>query len=313
MKRALCLSLCLASPPAFAQQIDGGTCADVAPDSLRAHVQRELSDTTGAPARLDAIAVSLRCDGAMIEVRVDDARTRKTLLRTIARRDDGADARDRELALAISELVAASWLELALSRTDERVRTQQRRAVVAQEPLEVVSARAPSWWFVVAPSVTTVLVDRGAQRPFWGARLSMMSARRTLRGTASIAYESGASLGFVGELRVDVVSASASVAASYARGDWDVGAGAGARGGVALFSATPFNTSAVEARAAAGGWIGPAANVWAAWTPSARLGLRVHAESGYALVGTHATVLGRREASMAGGWFAADVGLLVGW
>jgi hypothetical protein len=49
-----------------------------------------------------------------IDLAVDDAATKKTMLRTIAVGDVARDARARALALAVAELLRASWSELAL-------------------------------------------------------------------------------------------------------------------------------------------------------------------------------------------------------
>jgi hypothetical protein len=74
--------------------------------------------TTGAKdpalARVTLAASPCSESATQVDVTVDDAATNKTVLRTMALGDVAAGARPRALALAVAELVRASWAELAL-------------------------------------------------------------------------------------------------------------------------------------------------------------------------------------------------------
>ncbi len=74
--------------------------------------------TTGgkdpALARVTLAASPCSENATQVDVTVDDAATNKTVLRTMALGDVAAGARPRALALAVAELVRASWAELAL-------------------------------------------------------------------------------------------------------------------------------------------------------------------------------------------------------
>ena len=60
----------------------------------------------------DTTRVTVACAGPLVELRVDDPLTGKGLTRPIDLSTSSATARSRLLAIAIAELVAASWTEL---------------------------------------------------------------------------------------------------------------------------------------------------------------------------------------------------------
>jgi hypothetical protein len=80
------------------------------------HVNLSVAGETGVSPIARVTVEMPRCDAEASEflVIVDDATTRKSVLRTVDLADIPAATRPRALALAIAELLRASWLELAL-------------------------------------------------------------------------------------------------------------------------------------------------------------------------------------------------------
>lgn len=107
------------------------------------HVDVE-AETPTAETPLAVIRVEFeRCDAQSSEatVTLDDELTRKTVRRVVALDDVPAEGRARALALAIAELLRASWIELALAGSeaaDAPAPAPIRRAMLLR-----VRARAP--------------------------------------------------------------------------------------------------------------------------------------------------------------------------
>jgi hypothetical protein len=98
--------------------------------------------------------VTLRCSEEAIDIEVADAVTNKTLRRSIDRHALGAGTDERVIALAVAELVEASWVELRLEPEPPRppspvpeVRPEQRaralEIVEAEEPAPAPSSPTP--------------------------------------------------------------------------------------------------------------------------------------------------------------------------
>lgn len=80
----------------------------------------EVAEVTGAADDLSTLAVLVRCDASRrVVVHVDDTLTDKRVERTFPAPDVNEPGRERVLALAISQLIHASWLELLVD--DDRV------------------------------------------------------------------------------------------------------------------------------------------------------------------------------------------------
>jgi hypothetical protein len=102
------LGLCFAA--SARAQIDLEGCGDVDPAAVAALVSIEL-DSYGEAAR--AYRARLACTERTIEIRVDDEITGKRLERSATLAPDDPEPA-RTIALLVSELVLASWAELAL-------------------------------------------------------------------------------------------------------------------------------------------------------------------------------------------------------
>ncbi|MEM6958748.1 MAG: hypothetical protein AAF645_23905 [Myxococcota bacterium] len=94
-------------------RLEMATCASIPAEEVRRIVAIELRGRLAEPTAPigETTRASVTCDGP-VQITVDDPITGKQLLRTIALRDDEPEVRARVLALAVVELVSASWAEL---------------------------------------------------------------------------------------------------------------------------------------------------------------------------------------------------------
>ncbi len=112
---------------------------------------------TGTESALAIIRVEVSpcaADAAEVTVSIDDLVTRKSVRRAVALDDVPPAGRARALALAVAELLRASWAELAMPDAplpEVRVAPAVRRAVLARFRPEVASTGQPAAPVVVPP------------------------------------------------------------------------------------------------------------------------------------------------------------------
>ena len=152
------------SPPRVRLVVSG--CADTLSRDVRRHLAVELGDLL-----VDAIdsrpdeqtGASLICIDGEIDLRVDDPLTGKTLLRHLKPPVDDA-VRARILALAVAELIAASWSELLANpspvATSEASPARRRAAL---DLVEQRSERPRPWRLRVLAQGSLMGSFRGAE------------------------------------------------------------------------------------------------------------------------------------------------------
>ncbi len=106
-------ALWLASAPTDAVLVDAPTCPGLDADEVQRLVRLELAAVTQEIREGPPLQVVLLCQADQLEISVTDPLTSKRLERTVPA-PDPAPGRARVVALAISQLFAASWLELLL-------------------------------------------------------------------------------------------------------------------------------------------------------------------------------------------------------
>jgi hypothetical protein len=282
--------------------VDGAETARLAAMELRA----DAVDTTDA-----ATSVSVRCDGDRAILRVEDAATRKSVERAVRLADLRQRGAARLLALAVSELVFASWAELyepslPMEPADPPLPAQSMDAVRTSldqhESPSAAPARSPP------PSVSSP-APIAASTPFLRPRFALVAFERTFPAAAGNAawlgarIESGITLGPYGLVSLGLGFAGASSRGDVGRIDgWIPEASllggiryaarriefrslVGVHAGVALFqgvAATPILTSA---HLVAGAWFGPSLEIALAWHPVSRAALFATVDAGYSAVG----------------------------
>jgi hypothetical protein len=113
------------------------------------HVDVAAAPGTGEDDALAVVHIDVspcRDDASEVAVSIDDLATRKTVRRVIALDDVPAAGRARALALAVAELLRASWAEFALDgapTTAAALPTSVRRAVLLRLRPTVLAERPP--------------------------------------------------------------------------------------------------------------------------------------------------------------------------
>jgi hypothetical protein len=182
----------------------------------------------GALARVSIELPRCAADASEFLVTVDDATTRKSVRRAVDLADIPAATRPRALALAVAELLRASWLELALptapptpSPVPEPVRDTVRLRMVAAVPRARPPREVARWapfvgvgfegrtYALASTQVAGLRLTGGVVAP-WNAD----GTRLRLRLDGGVSFGSGASL--LGD--ADVLVATGAVAVTFARG-----------------------------------------------------------------------------------------------
>jgi hypothetical protein len=68
------------------------------------------------------------CSGEEVSIRVTDAMTGKVVMRAFTLKEAEPDVRERAVALAVAELVLASWLELMLPQPTQSAGSASARS-----------------------------------------------------------------------------------------------------------------------------------------------------------------------------------------
>ncbi len=253
------------------------------------------------------VLARLECKGTRFQVIVEDPLTNKTLLRALQVKDLTTNAPERFAALALVELVEASWSELLLPPT-----ASSAPVVAAPE------AKRAAVESLGRPRVR--LGAHGSARVFTGSGLVMggggVHARVTLIGPFGIAIDLGAEHGetktSAGLVVADSLSAAGFVVAHLQLGRVLLGGGPGFRGGGARLVGTPVDSTVVEGRTLSAALAGPALLGEAA-LGLGRFDLSFTVESGWALWNLQGRVDGQPLTALANLWLSATLGVGVQW
>ena len=261
----------------------------------------------------EPIRARLTCSGATVEVQVEDPVTQKTLLRRVNLHRQAQRGQSRALAIAIAELMTASWSELLLKRPASKVESEAPMA-----PLEVTT-RAIDALPALQPRGVLRVEGLGLARALpsssavsWGGAVRVLWVPRERWGVlGDHALEHGSLTLAEGELVVDAVSASASAVMLFSLAAWfEVHAGVGARFGVGRIVGRPADPRTLEGKSVTGAWGGPMTSVGIGFVVGPVL-FGVTAELGYSAVGLSATVNGARAVGLDAFW--SGLGVSLGW
>jgi len=250
--------------------------------------------------------VSATCDGALAELKVLDPTTGKSVERRVALAQAAPTARARLLALAIAELVAASWSELE---------SNPRPAAPPAEPLAPFISREAARAAIARPFVelaavadTHVLASNdwlfggGARASFWISpvflvRLDVLADYAELsRGAGTVA--------------VTMPSLSAAFGASFTKGVLRPAITLGARAGYVWMNGVADNAGNVGSRER-GTWFGPEAALELGVWPRARVHPVLALSAGAHVVGVKGTVSEGRDVEATAIWGGLSLGLAV--
>jgi hypothetical protein len=294
-------------------------CVDAPHEDIRRVVAIELgalltdagdAGRSGAPT--DRTRATVTCDGAVVLLRVDDPLTGKSLSRTV---DLGAaipKARARLVALAVVELISASWTELDVN-PQPRVPPSGPRPSLAARDAALATVRAQTDRRDAAP--LRILAIAGGMKFFSGTALLGGGGLRASHDGQSLGWSidgqvhHGTSRVSLGEVSTDVVDVGAAVTARQTWSRWSLRLGAGARGGAARLSGSPDPSAGTQGKKFWAPWIGPLALGRVELVVTDRLVLDVGIEGGYVVSPVGGLVADRREVAVDGPWMAVDVGV----
>ncbi|HUH00819.1 MAG TPA: hypothetical protein VML75_02425 [Kofleriaceae bacterium] len=254
--------------------------------------------------------VEIDCSGELLELRVHDRLTGKHLLRRIA--PGPAAGRDRMLALAVMELLVASWIELETT-PEPAVRAADSPADArgASTARELARRRLPK---PRARTRSTLSVFGGAQRSGpWrvggGARLTRAVSPR-YGWSAELAASRGDTTVPEGEVDLTSATAAGALLVGTLRGQVRAYGGAGVRAARVSIQGRSQRPD-VRAGSVSGFTAGPFARAGIDVTVRGSLTLGVTLDGGVDLIRVRGLVDGRDDLGAGRTWIGADVG--AGW
>jgi hypothetical protein len=269
-----------------------------------------LDDAAGPPS--DVTRAAIGCQAALVELRVDDPITGKSLTRAIDLSSTPPPARARLLALAVSELITASWTELETNaqpavppqgavaspaaRLSALGAVEKHRPPPALRPLRVVALASGQFFFTQAGAL-------------WGGGLRVGQDRgRGLAWAVDALAHHGSAQTALGDVVADTISVGPMALYQHRWPRVALRIGGGARGGAARLEGQP-GAPGVHGAAVWSGWLGPLAAASLTVAPASRLALELGLEGGYVVVPFGGRVDGVRQVAIDGAWIGAQLGV----
>jgi hypothetical protein len=323
-----------ASPSMAHVELHVDPCAPVDPDDARRIVAIELhADVTDPPSHDPATTrVEVACVDRLVELRVTDPLTGKSLARRVALAEQPNESRSRLLALAIAELVAASWSELetnpqpavppATLDTSVAEKEAARRSVVARVPPpirpDVARPPAPAARLDDRRDVFRLSTVLGTRWFMVGSDpLLGIGARATVdldagpELTLDALAEAGSVASTLGTIAVESWTVGAALSARRAFGRLTLHAGGGVRVGLVHFSGDPSSSATAEGKTLSAPWGGPMLVCGGLVDLGRRFALSLDAELGYAALPARALAVGGPDARVEGTFLGATAGGVV--
>jgi hypothetical protein len=318
VKRACALAcVILWASPARADhplvQLDIDTCVDASRDEIRRVVSVELGALFSDAAGADRTHASVGCDGTVAVLRVDDPITGKSLSRTVDVGGAIPRARARLVALAVVELISASWTELDTNPQPQvppsgpAPSAEARRAALAS-----VRVQTDRW----ARSRYHLSLLAGGLKFFAktdvlaGAELRVARDRvEPLGWMIDAQAHRGSEMTSLGQVDTDVLGAGVAAVVHHAWSGSTVHVGGGVRGGGARLSGVPNPMASVRGDRFWAPWVGPFALGSLELVVAERFTIETMIEGGYVVSPVGGLVSGLREVAVDGAWLQVHVGV----
>jgi hypothetical protein len=306
--------------PRVALEIDA--CVDVSEDEIRKLVAIELGALLSAvdESAEERTRASVSCHEDNVVLHVDDPITGKSMERALDVTDAIPRARPRLIALAIVELISASWTDLE--------NAEPAPIVASEEPhVSSIAARLDDR-FPAAPRrdehASTRIVARGGGMMFF-SRTSLLGG-----GGLELARDLSPRFGFIvdaqanhgvestslGQVDTDVLAVGAAITVrrawrSHASPDRRaiVSLGAGVRAGAVHLTGVPDITMAVDGAQFWAPWFGPLALARVDFDVNGRITFGAALEGGYVALPVVGLVNGVRDVAISGAWLELYLGV----
>jgi hypothetical protein len=307
-----------ATPPPLEMALDA--CVDAVPADVVKLVGIELAAVArdglhAAALGAARIPVTVSCRGDRVVVRVEDPITDKTLERGVRLGRAAPAARSRLLALAIVELLVASWTELAAKpREPSAAATADAGARKVAE--EIARARLPASVALEAPRRRLVLGAFGGGGHFMGAVAPAAGLRLALEHGARLTFAIDARLSRAGtpmpsgQATFESIDASPAVLVRASAGAFALKAGLGLRLGYGRLAGEPARPDRHTAASFTAPWAGGLVSLRLA-RGFGPLVIELEAEGGAVLLPVKGLVDDARETAVEGAWIGGTFG--VGW
>lgn len=321
---ALLLALLLSVRPAAAEdqhprvRLELQPCLGIAASDVRRIVGIELGAllvADGEKLEPDTTRVAISCDQRLIRLDVDDPITGKSLQRTVDLSDASTSTRARLVAIAASELVYASWTELAVNPTPEvppaglrpaldltrTVRDQVQKKLPAKlnppQPMRVVGMASRRWF-----------LSEGGE--LWGGGIRVSDDPFALFGwSADGLVEHGTVRASLGRVDVDTATIGGSIVLHREWGPLSMRAGLGLRMGAARMTGVPYRSDLAIGRSVWAPWGWPLGVLALSAMPVRPLVIELQGETGYVVLPLGGKVGGGQEITLAGAWAAVQLGV----
>lgn len=313
--------------PTLAVTLDVQDCPFLRSDDIGrlAALELDVPVMTASAGDQQVTQIKVECADARIHLTVLDPLTGKELTRTLLLAPDERNAATRLVAIAASELVITSWIELTLPRASTpsvngAAPSPELRGAAQERAYRRLPPRGGLGYFMLLANAVGPLTGIGLA---WGGglRLGWTSGGAGAQAAdGRLVRRLGADLD-LGIARAEVDTApgtahvsmwSAALRASLRLGReraW-LDAGAGGRVGLARIEGIPFDAATTRGGTVAGAWGGPLVylgvglRIW-------RLVLATGIEGGVVLRGVAGLVDDGTPVSVSGRWLSGTVG--IGW
>jgi len=291
--------------------LDTSGCESVPAAAVRSMVSVELrTGIADTASDVEATRVIARCSGELAAITIDDVLTHKSVSRVIDMAATAPIARPHLLALAIVELLAASWYELAVPPAVQPV-TPVAASPERDAALAFVHARlpvAPSRQMAVA-AIAEVLSFSRVVRLWGGSVEATGDLRRWLAWQAALGLAHGTRSTPLGLVTADDASAAVAVAAQARSARLAARVGLGLRLGSAWVSGSPAAGASAAGGSIHGLWWGPMATVGGRFRGPGPLVWLAAVEGGVIAHGVVADVQGYASTSLDGPWLRIGLGV----
>ncbi len=244
------LAVLLAAAPVVHVEV-AASCSGIDATEVRRVVNIELR-LTGDRETAFATAVHVACDGPLVHLDVADPVSRKDLQRTMDLSAVAAVARARTLALAVVELVTASWSELALNADPQVEPLGDRPPAAERDAASERALRRPSLRVLLEGTGQALL---GSPLRLWGGGLRVaVEPSRLLGVELDVHVDHGTAALALGSVMAD--RAAAGLSASVRTRFENVGLKAllGVRAGAVRLTGEP--NPGARAGSGVGPWVG---------------------------------------------------------
>jgi len=290
------LALVLSLAPPVTLSVD--PCAQVSQPEVRRVLELELLSSRAA---ITGVTAAVACEGEALAFSVDDPITGRALTRTVDLSRAAPNARARLLALAIVEVVEASWSEQLFSPPPA---PEVHKVVPPLVPVPAAPAQRPKFGLSAHAASRTLLTSPLWQ---WGGGLRFVHTPfRFLGYAAELSAEHGTFSTTLGSVFITSVDGLLELLGQLILGPVSFQLSAGSRFGVVHARGVP-SIPLVRAREVVGPWAG----ILGAFSASAGGGmwfLTARVEGGQILVGVPSRVQSVNT-GMVGPWLGLSLGL----